>query len=1807
MTMQYRNYNPIVFNSTEPDRIYKSVFSGSLETVGEHNWRIVILRKTDMYYVGSCNIEPDKTFMIHMDNAAYPDESLVAMCFDNSGTYNADILDNISLCSFTYSVDVDAWANKLESEQSKTTSHDYMFGASNDKGVLLREKKNLPWLFRETIESKEYLNPGERLNFVFDEPTKGHFESNNIPAPPPPIGSILDIPGRPRVITIVNVTAIDGSDSSVEVETKTQYVGQADLETTGMTHDLFGDGTCVASGRFHNKNISIQGDYDMEFRSRHFQDYGDGTKDLQLHGEIDSNLLQDNNVKLQGYYGTLACTFPFPMHDGNITISWNMYWQDRGSDNVDLLTIDNLLRVRMYYDDMKMHTYSYGVQGALASASTLLVNTYTHFTLTFDDVGNRVRLYQNGVKKLDAAASDMNAGYAGIGVKQFLYFGGQKYDPGYRSLYISDFRLFHNRTVSDAEALTIYNDTEAAPAKAVYQIKKVTPLNKDIINRQYFPSVEGVNTSVSWDRIDVPGFAPLKGNPVPQLLLDSATFPKGEEYSTHTVSASDVSEAQTNFPLLIGLDNDKSPRLFEKGPDSWKYWEITQDGNSLQAEVIDTDTFDFNYEDDSRAFTSIRFICRNGYYDGATSGAYFGIRRITFYDENGGVIPWDESWVCEASSEYRVQNAARYAFDDSPYSGVDDSAGWRSNTSHNRDVELIVTFPTALKISKWRLWNWHDNGYYSDYGVMNITSHGLLTGKFDLLLETPPGAVSIYNGPVGKHDDDNSSEDTLVNMHTPIFEVSCVKFKTIYNYGNSSYTGIRRIEFFYRGVMIPYDDSWICEATSFSEEEKGADSTYQPHMAFWDDYDNQHHSPTNESWRSRRYSYNNQVLMVTFPSPIKFDEIKWYPYFNGTQETDVAARYIKVLMNTIDKDYVFPSVSNWLDGPNDEICIPYSHYVAQASSENRPREPVKIALDWSMGGLNYDTTKRTRESFINVKVPLLSAVTDTIIKIRSTDVDQEALGLIGLQGSENAKLVYDSTYEAVYNMTESLNPTLNPYSKLIDSKNGLHSIGGHVEGLGAPGDALFPVAKEFNHSTHKIDIPTPPAFATERLDTLSELSISAFVNQKEARLGSVFCLGNSAVSLENMSLDFWAVNINGAFLNNCRTPIFLDTSKLLTVTKTGNSYSLLAGDTLAGTDTNNSNARIGNAQRSITAKSVRFNCAGSLGSLTNLGFRSIDFYYKGVLVPYTVSWVFDATTSEPFYDPRSAFDPALPKIGAGVNNSFQSATGNVTNQVLVVTFLNQEVFDEIVINNFHDTGADIDKGISDLTIDVNPISGFDTVWDSTLAGTQRIFDGTLDTHPATNTESPQSPTIDNSTHLAKSVRFNFADNYGEEYISVNAILFWKDGVRVPWDPSWVCDETTSHSIGYEAKGAFDYTAVSPDMRDNGYTRWLSGLNSITNQVVTVSFPTALEFDDISYNNGNRYGDTEGRGVQNVTIDIHPTADFTTVWGAILPGEQRIYSGKWTKADTTLPEGLRHNDQAIQRYLGLNTDQSSVGASDEGDFFQGFLSRVMISNVARSLAWNTLMDKSLRGALVTHSETYGTTPEDYVRYGISFNNRITYVIWTGSAWKPVVSKDPAIHGVVDDYDWYYRQSGAIWSKDLNNTKESAFSNAVNETTNRMTKDIVEAITAPEWVSLNGFSDDGHFDVVASVYQSPTVTSIIKDVAIDHSKKVAVMPPIDLEVYDGTIESSFVQWVFEQSDKPRFSFAESKARWDANWKCYVIITGGDWVEITNRDSIPGLTPGMITAGKIMQFKFEWTKGVWYNKQEILPLLQWTIKTV
>jgi hypothetical protein len=134
----------------------------------------------------------------------------------------------------------------------------------------------------------------------------------------------------------------------------------------------------------------------------------------------------------------------------------------------------------------------------------------------------------------------------------------------------------------------------------------------------------------------------------------------------------------------------------------------------------------------------------------------------------------------------------------------------------------------------------------------------------------------------------------------------------------------------------------------------------------------------------------------------------------------------------------------------------------------------------------------------------------------------------------------------------------------------------------------------------------------------------------------------------------------------------------------------------------------------VTAKTIVFDIATNWTDGADLGVRRIEFKFEsGLLTPtYTA---YGTTRFSSSYDYAQAFNTTLSKTGNGLNNAWMS-DHTATNERLIVVFDTLQTFDEIVLNNYHDSGAETDKGAKQVKITRTLSTYTNTVYGATVTG-----------------------------------------------------------------------------------------------------------------------------------------------------------------------------------------------------------------------------------------------------------------------------------------------------------------------------------------------------------------------------------------------------------------------------------------------------------------------------------------------------------
>jgi hypothetical protein len=158
-----------------------------------------------------------------------------------------------------------------------------------------------------------------------------------------------------------------------------------------------------------------------------------------------------------------------------------------------------------------------------------------------------------------------------------------------------------------------------------------------------------------------------------------------------------------------------------------------------------------------------------------------------------------------------------------------------------------------------------------------------------------------------------------------------------------------------------------------------------------------------------------------------------------------------------------------------------------------------------------------------------------------------------------------------------------------------------------------------------------------------------------------------------------------------------------------------------------------------TAKSLILDIADNWnGGGGWMGIRQIDLYSGGEKLTLTDADVLCYATTE--YDSqllaKYAFLSSTSKVGDDRPNAW--AASSSISQRLICVFASDITFDEVVVNNRHDGGADTGTGAKNVKMYISTDTITDTTYNAAIVNSTKIFDGQFKQHIAQNIEDPET-------------------------------------------------------------------------------------------------------------------------------------------------------------------------------------------------------------------------------------------------------------------------------------------------------------------------------------------------------------------------------------------------------------------------------------------------------------------------------------
>ena len=337
----------------------------------------------------------------------------------------------------------------------------------------------------------------------------------------------------------------------------------------------------------------------------------------------------------------------------------------------------------------------------------------------------------------------------------------------------------------------------------------------------------------------------------------------------------------------------------------------------------------------------------------------------------------------------------------------------------------------------------------------------------------------------------------------------------------------------------------------------------------------------------------------------------------------------------------------------------------------------------------------------------------------------------------------------------------------------------------------------------------------------------------------------------------------------------------------------------------------------ITIKTLIIDIADAYG-VDFACLRSVELYLDWTL--YALTQADFAAYATNFLSatrgPEYAFDTTVSKVGDGESEtSWISSYGSTTNLRLSAVLDTPISVNSLVLNNFHNNGADTTYGIENIKIYALGTVETSTVYGAGVTESDKIFDGILAEHVSDNIVDDQAllligpgpsmdvttgiPVVDSVTatntslgpiYNAKSVILDFADNYGGDSIGIRSIEFYFIGELFAFiETDFVTYATSYANSASFTDQAFD-TVISKTGDGFNNTSWVASAGNSTNQRLIVVFDDAIEFDKIEVNNFHNSGGDTTYGAQNTKIYTSKNIITNTVYDDDIYSVVLIFDG-----------------------------------------------------------------------------------------------------------------------------------------------------------------------------------------------------------------------------------------------------------------------------------------------------------------------------
>lgn len=302
----------------------------------------------------------------------------------------------------------------------------------------------------------------------------------------------------------------------------------------------------------------------------------------------------------------------------------------------------------------------------------------------------------------------------------------------------------------------------------------------------------------------------------------------------------------------------------------------------------------------------------------------------------------------------------------------------------------------------------------------------------------------------------------------------------------------------------------------------------------------------------------------------------------------------------------------------------------------------------------------------------------------------------------------------------------------------------------------------------------------------------------------------------------------------------------------------------------------------VTAKSVIFDIVDDYGN-ANAGIRSVEFKSGGTLIEMLLAngdfEGYHSSYLDAVYHARYVFDTSKSKIGSVTGSNGWLGSGSGSHRLIIV-FTDPQSFDEIVINNFHNNGANTDASVKRVAITVSDDVFTNTTYNAAIPNSTVLNSiAAWPEHIVANTADDQTVWTWNDRYLdvitAKSVVFDVLNSWGQASLGMRSIEFYSGVMLLSLTGSdFTAYSATQWDTGTLPGFAFD-TSLS---KTGGYPNnsWLSANGASTNQRLIIVFNTEQSFNSIVVNNFHISGGTAtyGARITSITSSLDAITDTT---------------------------------------------------------------------------------------------------------------------------------------------------------------------------------------------------------------------------------------------------------------------------------------------------------------------------------------------